>query len=330
MVANNNAAVRGGGLFDDNTGSTQVRNSIVQGNIAPSATDIYAPTTFIASTVHYSIVGNKYYVLGTGVGTTLTATTFIDTTTNDFRLKAGSPAINMGDSTYFNPLGTPDLSAIVTDIRTADRVMGMNIDLGPYETCADTLKPTIHIVASPDTAVAGGTSVTFTATATILGATPTYIWKKNGVVITGASGSTYTAIAGTDYKNGDTISVFLYSSSVCALVDTASSNKLKMGVKATGISTVELGEKEISLFPNPNGGTFSIEGNFVGATQYYISVTDLTGRAIFSEYFHAPASNIGTSATKKEINMGTINPGIYFLSISAANQPRQVLRFVIK
>jgi predicted outer membrane repeat protein len=330
-IANNNAAVSGGGLFDDNAGGTQLRNCIVQGNIAPSAIDIYAPTTFIASTVHYSIVGNKYYVLGTGAGTTLTGTTFIDTTTNDFRLKAGSPAINMGDSTYFNPAGTPDLSAIVTDIRTADRIMSTNIDLGSYETCADTLKPTIHIVASPDTAVAGGTSVTFTATATILGATPTYVWKKNGVVIAGASGSTYTAIAGTNYKNGDTISVFLYSSSICALVDTASSNRLKMLVKATGISTIELDEKEISLFPNPNEGTFTIDGIFVGATRYYISITDVTGREVYNESFFAPANNMaGTYHTKKEVTLNSNNPGIYFLSISAANQPRQVLRFVIK
>lgn len=334
-IANNSAGNSGGGMWDDNVGYTKVRNCIVQGNIAPSATDVYTPglsTAFIAAAVNYSIIGNKYYVLGSSTGTTFTAPTFIDTASNDFRLTAGSQAINTGDSSYFGLSSTPVLSTIVTDIRNSDRIMGTNIDLGAYETCADTLKPTIHIVASPDTAVISGTTVTFTASATILGMTPTYTWKKNGVVIAGVTGPVYTAIAGTNYKNGDTISVLLHSSSACATVDTASSNKVKVGVKpTTGINTITFDENSIKLFPNPNEGTFSIEGNFVGTTQYDINVTDLTGRTIYSENFRAPASNIvGTYTTRKEINMGSNKPGIYFLVISAPDQPRQVLRFVIR
>src|SRR5690606_13839218 len=62
---------------------------------------------------------------------------FVDSVTNpllarDFRLKAGSAAINAGDDQYFASESTPDLSHIMTDLDGNPRITGA-VDLGAYE-----------------------------------------------------------------------------------------------------------------------------------------------------------------------------------------------------
>jgi len=81
-------------------------------------------------------------------------------------------------------------------------------------------------IATPATSVLSGTTVVFTATAGNGGATPTYQWYKNNIAV-GTNSNTYSDNA---LATNDTIKCSVVSSSPCASVATASSNKIGITV----------------------------------------------------------------------------------------------------
>jgi uncharacterized protein (TIGR02145 family) len=88
------------------------------------------------------------------------------------------------------------------------------------------LLPVSVTLASSAAQVCAGTVVNFTATPVNGGNFPSYIWKKNGTVISGASGSTY----GYSPENADQISCTLTSTATCATGSPANSNLLSTTV----------------------------------------------------------------------------------------------------
>jgi hypothetical protein len=78
-------------------------------------------------------------------------------------------------------------------------------------TAASSVNPTVSVTA-PSGAICQGIPTTFTATSTNGGPAPTYTWKKNGSVILGATGNSYT-----DYTltNSDQITVEMTSNAAC-------------------------------------------------------------------------------------------------------------------
>ena len=88
--------------------------------------------------------------------------------------------------------------------------------------------PSVTVVADPGTNNCAGTSVTFTATPVNGGGTPTYVWKKNNVVV-GGTGNTYSDNA---LLQGDKIDCQLTSSFSCASPATASAASISMTVRS--------------------------------------------------------------------------------------------------
>ena len=131
--------------------------------------------------------------------------------------------------------------------------------------CGSPVTPSVSLASDDaDNSIATGTSVTFTATPTYGGATPTYIWKKNDVVISGQTSATYTT---TTLVNGDRIKVEMTSSATCASIPTATSNEVTMQV---------LCDITISgfLFVSANG-TYTLNGTFNGAPQWLKGTTTI-------------------------------------------------------
>ncbi|MBL0051859.1 MAG: sulfatase-like hydrolase/transferase [Bacteroidetes bacterium] len=87
--------------------------------------------------------------------------------------------------------------------------------------------PAISITASSST-ICTATSVSFNATVTNGGTSPSYQWKKNNANV-GNNSSAYTDIA---LANGDVVSCTLTSSAVCATSSTANSNSITMAVSS--------------------------------------------------------------------------------------------------
>lgn len=324
-IANNNAYYSGGGGYDDGFGASELRNSIVQGNHGFLYEDIDAPPSLVSTALFSSIVADEFYFTGTSIPLILSKPVFLDTFARDFRLAAGSPALDMGDSSFYATTGTPNLSSIKADIRGARRIMGDNVDLGAYEVCDDSTLA-VSIAVMPGTDIASGASVTFTASAKAAGLTPVFTWRKNGIVIAGVTGPTFTGVAGTDFITGDIITAALKSASVCASSDTANSNILKMKVFPVGIHSYSTNQSEITLFPNPNQGNFTIKGDFTAGADYQLMVNDVTGRTVYQENFVAAAGS-----NSKEIMLNNkLNAGVYFLSVKMDNQNKQIIRFVLK
>lgn len=320
-LAGNIAGNSGGGAYDDGFGSSLLRNSIATGNYASVVADIDAPLSMVATALYRSIIGSEYYFTGLSTPTTFVADVFLDTLTADYRLAEFSPALNVGDSSYYAVGATPDIStAGISDIRNADRIMGLQIDLGAYEVCADTSLPTVSISPSTTTSVSVGATVVFTATIVGGGATPLYSWQKNGAAV-GVYTSTYTAIAGTDFISGDSISCNILGSPLEACIgsDSVKSSKTKMLINV-GIATVATNAPSLKIYPNPSKGTFKIETGI--ANDYSLQILDLSGRVVYSRSLGGATNTLSLA--------GNIPAGSYLLSIQHATMPKQVSRIVIQ
>jgi hypothetical protein len=97
------------------------------------------------------------------------------------------------------------------------------------------LNANVSITASATT-ICSGTSVTFTATPTNGGDSPSYVWKKNNSTIAGETTSTYSS---TSLVNGDMITCEMTSNSTsCLVASSVNSNGVTMVVNALPTATI--------------------------------------------------------------------------------------------
>jgi len=94
----------------------------------------------------------------------------------------------------------------------------------------------VSIAVAPSGAICAGTNVTFTATPTNGGSTPSYQWKKNGTNV-GTNSTTYSDNA---LSNGDSIRCVMTSNAACVGENPATSNALVITVTACDQVTLNL------------------------------------------------------------------------------------------
>ncbi|WP_425575736.1 SBBP repeat-containing protein [Nemorincola caseinilytica] len=83
------------------------------------------------------------------------------------------------------------------------------------------------------------------------------------------------------------------------------------------------GKMQIGLFPNPNNGSFTLQGslgNRTGIAAY--TVTDIAGRVLLSDKTAVHAGNV-----HEQVMLNDIAPGIYFLRLRSPEGYEQVVRF---
>ncbi len=107
--------------------------------------------------------------------------------------------------------------------------------------------PTVSIALTTGTNPGcAGQTLTFTATPTVGGTAPTYVWRRNGTPVVGVTGPTYSGVFG----NGDNINCTLTSNSPCAVPTTANSNTIT--VQHTQI-TADVSIAQVTPSPSCNG-----------------------------------------------------------------------------
>lgn len=120
-------------------------------------------------------------------------------------------------------------------------------------TVVTSLTPTVSITANPGTTICSGTSVTFTASITGGGASPSFQWKKDGVNV-GTNSSTYTDAS---LVAANVITVELTSSASCASTPTVTSNSLTITIDNTSCPTGNCATVVITPQPSPATCTLS-------------------------------------------------------------------------
>jgi hypothetical protein len=79
----------------------------------------------------------------------------------------------------------------------------------------------------------------------------------------------------------------------------------------------------ISIYPNPNNGSFTVAVNTTAADML-IEVMDLQGRVVFSSQ-----ENNVTPGFTKQINVGSVAPGMYLMKVTSGNE-QQVQKITIQ
>lgn len=114
--------------------------------------------------------------------------------------------------------------------------------------------PAIAITAEPGNEVWPYVAVNFKSTVTNAGDAPAYQWKRNGEDIPDGNDSVWSS---TSLRTGDTICCEVTSGYECATPRKVLSNCIVMKVNV-GVDGIHAGN-DISVYPNPNNGIFTLE-----------------------------------------------------------------------
>ncbi len=174
--------------------------------------------------------------------------------------------------------------------------------------------PIISISAAPALTFVSGTSVTFTATTTGAGPTPSYQWTVNDSVIVGATNSTYTASHLSDY---DSVTCRVTGTGVC---NVTTFNSVFVTVFPVGVDETS-GPSRLSVFPNPNTGNFRIKGLAVKET-VYVAIRNVLGQIVYSSSINRSSSNIDEELILPQ----SLSSGVYLIDIMQGGD-RDVIRF---
>ncbi|PZF71894.1 T9SS type A sorting domain-containing protein [Taibaiella soli] len=238
------------------------------------------PATVISNTIGMTTVSSATPAINitasqnnicSGSAVTLTAVPTAGGTTPAYQWKINGNVIpGATDATYnYQPANNDTVKCFLTSNATCVTVStavsnDVTMAVNPIVT------PTV-IIAPSQNSVCIGAPVTYTATATNGGTTPSYKWSVNGTIVAGATDSTYAYTP----ANNDTIQCIVISNASCLSTDTAKSSKSAMTVNQTVFATVNITAStnnsctgtQITFTPTAtNGGTTPVYQWFVNGT----------------------------------------------------------------
>ncbi|MEZ5016370.1 MAG: T9SS type A sorting domain-containing protein [Flavipsychrobacter sp.] len=173
-----------------------------------------------------------------------------------------------------------------------------------------TTGPTQPTASGTPTTINAGDSSVLKVTAGSLNDATDWIWY------TGSCGGTKATLS-TNTANGVTVSVkpttttTYYVRGEGGCLPAGACDSVTITVNTTSISSLSGEPKNISIYPNPNSGVFTIKGIFVNSNEAIISVSNTIGQVLFSA-----TVKLKNNQLDYHLAMPTNTPkGIYLLSL---------------
>jgi hypothetical protein len=212
------------------------------------------------------------------------------------------PNVSLADTGwYYAYAAQDDTSTCYTD--TSKLYIGTNI-IVPRPATA----PIATITATPGTNVGPWVAVTFRANTLSAGSKPKYQWRKNGINIPGATDSIYTATTNVGIMTGDTITVLVERGPVC--IEDSVSAPIVVNVN---LGVEHIGSKTMSIYPNPNNGSFTIRRNYPLGEQQNIIISNLLGEVVYT------TNHMITQAAQQITLPSSIAQGHYILKLTTTS-----------
>lgn len=166
--------------------------------------------------------------------------------------------------------------------------------------------PSATVTANGPLSFCAGGSVTFTAAS---GAGYTYLWKKNGVIISGATNQLYTAFTAGTYRA-------VVTSSITGCSKTSTAQVVTIPCKQEGSAITE--ESVAIIYPNPSSLITNVDVEIPQPGTISIRLFNITGKLI---------ENIteGTFQRGKHsfsFNVQSLDKGIYFVVINTSDKSK--------
>ncbi len=330
-------------------GTTYTSTTLANGDVvtvimtsnAACASPTTATSTGITMTVNPTVVPSVSIV---STGSTICAgdpVTFTATPTNGgagptYQWQVNGSNVGTGGTTYTS--STLANGDIVTVIMTSNAPCASptTATSNPITITVSASVPASVSITSTGATICAGDPVTFTASPTNGGTTPTYQWQLNGTNIGGATSSTYTS---STLVNGDIITVIMTSSLSCATGSPATSNAITITVVASVPASVSIaavpstticaGDLVVFTATPTNGGAtptyqWQINGtNVGGATSSSFGTTTLVNGDVVTVIMTSSSScATGSPATSNSITI-TVNPTVT-ASVSIVGAPTTI------
>ncbi len=291
----------------------------------PSATDTFVLVVSQVNPVSVTISADPGDTICAGTMVTFTASTITGGVSPSYQWMTGptSPVVGAVSSTW-------ETSSLINGetvycIMTSDIICPSPVNANSNVIVMDVINtpPLLNITASPGTYVLPGTNVTFNAYSYAAGTAPAYQWSVNGVDVPGATGVTFTL---TNVTERDTVTCIVTSNMSCAVPNFASSTLVVHPVMV-GVANVATALDKIDLFPNPNNGSFTIQGDMQGT-----DIGNLTFRIcnMLGQEVYATSATVKNNELNKTFDMSNMPNGVYMMNITGNEGQSKMIRFTVQ
>lgn len=188
---------------------------------------------------------------------------------------------------------------------------GVTFDVNPL------LDPSVQLNIMYD----GDNTYTFTATPTNGGANPTYLWYRNGGVLGGLTGPVQTF---TNLSKSDKIHVVMASNEECVNPDLLQVSSRQVG---TGVSEIASAIKDLTVYPNPNTGRFTISGKLnesMSGKDVRVTIANAVGQQVYKQSHQVNGSVLNLPVMLEE----SMANGVYTVNIIIGEETTHI-RFVL-
>ena len=223
----------------------------------------------------------------------------------------GSPN-SFADTFRYNPTHWDYVTCIMTthNICASPSVIQDSVVMNVYPNVAPSVA--ISTLATNDTSSYLGDVFTFVTSVTNGGIDPAYQWYINSTPVTGATNSTFTTNV---YNDNDTVYCMVTVTTPCNTSNTGvSPSYIIYGLGFLSVNPLSTGNTDLTLYPNPNSGSFTLNGKLstTSGKDVSLEIADMLGRIIYTGHTTPQRGEI-----REEIKLDNdVAAGTYLLRVN--------------